>query len=245
LQEAEAAYREAIRLKPDYAEAYCNLGQLLQGQGRFAEALESLRRGHDLGGKSPGWRSPSADWARQCERFVELDRMLPAVLRGEARPATAAEGLELASLCQLPCKRLHAAAARLAADAFAADPKLADDLRQQPRYNAACSAALAAAGQAEDAKRLPDRGALALRRQALDWLRADLAAWAKVVEKAPQARSDVQRTLRHWQQDPDLAGLRDQDALAKLPEPERDACRRLWAEVDALLRRARREPDEP
>jgi hypothetical protein len=70
-----------------------------------------------------------------------------------------------------------------------------------------------------------------------------LAAWAKVAEKGPpQDRAQVQPTLRHWQKGSDLAGLRDPDALAKLPEAERAACRQLWAEVNALLRRMRADP---
>ena len=66
--------------------------------------------------------------------------------------AGAAERIELASFCRW-YKRLYAAAACFYADAFANDPNLAADLRQQHRYNAACSAALAAAGQGEDAWR--------------------------------------------------------------------------------------------
>ena len=42
-------------------------------------------------------------------------------------------------------------------------------------------------------------------------------------------------TLKHWQEDSDLAGLRDAAALAKLPQEERAACKRLWGEVDGLL----------
>jgi hypothetical protein len=37
-----------------------------------------------------------------------------------------------------------------------------------------------------------------------------------------------------------LAGIRDDAELAKLPEPERVAFRKLWADVDALLRKASR-----
>jgi len=78
-----------------------------------------------------------------------------------------------------------------------------------------------------------------LRQQALDWLRADLIAWTKVLESAkPEARATVRQTLQHWQKDPDLAGLRDQAALDKLPAAERDAWQRLWADVGALLQRA-------
>jgi hypothetical protein len=41
--------------------------------------------------------------------------------------------------------------------------------------------------------------------------------------------------MRHWQADPDLAGLRDAVALARLPEGEQAACRDLWARVSSLL----------
>jgi serine/threonine-protein kinase len=44
--------------------------------------------------------------------------------------------------------------------------------------------------------------------------------------------------MRHWQADPDLAGLRDPAELAKLSAEERVACERLWADVAALLQQA-------
>jgi serine/threonine-protein kinase len=239
LDDAIREYRQAIALKPDFAPAHCNLGHALLARGQFRAALQSLRRGHELGTKDPRWPYPSADWVRQCQRLADLDDRLPALLRGADRPQDAQERLALADLCQQRSKRRYAAAARFYAAAFAEQPKLAEDPRGGHRYNAACAAALAAAGQGQDADPLDDQEKARLRRQALDWLRADLTAWAKVVEKdSPQDRALVQRTLQHWQKDPDLAGLRDQDALAKLPEPERDSCRKLWADVDALLRRA-------
>jgi hypothetical protein len=40
------------------------------------------------------------------------------------------------------------------------------------------------------------------------------------------------------QTDADLAGIRDPQPLAKLPEPEQEACRRLWADVASLLKKA-------
>jgi hypothetical protein len=40
------------------------------------------------------------------------------------------------------------------------------------------------------------------------------------------------------QTDPDLAGLRDPAPLAKLPDPEQEVCRKLWADVAALLKKA-------
>jgi hypothetical protein len=131
----------------------------------------------------------------------------------------------------------HAAAARLWSEALAADPKLSDDRRAQYRYNAACAAALAAAGRAEG-EPPPDAAAKAeLRRKALDWLRAELAACSKVLDSAdPKARGAVAPTLQHWKEDADLAGVRDRDALAKLSADERRAWEALWKDVDALLK---------
>jgi tetratricopeptide (TPR) repeat protein len=159
------------------------------------------------------------------ERFTRL-------LQGEEQPASAEESLDLVDLCQR--QGMNAAAARFWATAFAADPRLADDLKTGHRYNAACCAALAAAGQGEDAAKLDDQERTRLRQQALDWLRADLALWDKQLESGqPAARAAVQQQIKHWQQDRDLEGIRDAAALAKLPAEERAACERLWLHVAA------------
>ncbi len=77
------------------------------------------------------------------------------------------------------------------------------------------------------------------RKQAVDWLKADLAAWSTLLEKGPPAaRQSISQTLQHWKADSDLAGLRDAALLAKLPEDEQTACRALWAEVDVLLKKS-------
>jgi hypothetical protein len=47
----------------------------------------------------------------------------------------------------------------------------------------------------------------------------------------------VVQTLRHWQTDPDLAGVRDKEAFATLPEAEREAWRKLWGDVEGLLQK--------
>lgn len=44
--------------------------------------------------------------------------------------------------------------------------------------------------------------------------------------------------MRHWQQDADLAGVRDAATLAKLPEDERKPWRELWDDVETLRQRA-------
>jgi hypothetical protein len=127
----------------------------------------------------------------------------------------------------------------LHADAFAADPKLADDLKAAHRYDAACSAAKAAAGQGKDAAELDGKVRARLCKQALNWLRADLALHTRQLQTGkPADRAAVPKVLKHWQQDSDLVGLRDAAALARLPAEERAACERLWADVSALLAKA-------
>jgi tetratricopeptide (TPR) repeat protein len=245
LDEAESAYRRAIQVKPDYAEAHCNLGQILQEQGRFAEALASRRRGHELGSKQPGWRYPSAQWVQIAERMLVLDKKLPAIVSGEEAPANLGEAVVLASMCQLPYQKRYAASARLYVNAFAAEPRLAADWNQQHRYNAACSAALAAAGQGEDARLLPDKAVAMFRRWALGWLRDDLTAYAKLVEqKNPATNREIRQRLAHWRRDPDLISVRDSQALDRLPDNEHAAWQALWQDMDKLLSRVAKK-DEP
>jgi Flp pilus assembly protein TadD len=229
--EAEQEYREALRVKPDYPEAHGNLGGALLEQGQFREALAELRRGRELGA-----RYPSAARVKDVERLLELDALLTCVRGGAAEPADADAALGFARVCQLT--KRHAAAARLSAAAFDAAPEAVNDLRTGVRYDAACSAALAGCGQGSDAP-AGEMERARLRAQALAWLRADLDARSKQAGSwSPGVSQEAVQALHHWRDDLDLAGVRDADALDRLPEAERAEWRRLWADVDALLQKA-------
>jgi hypothetical protein len=164
----------------------------------------------------PEWGYPSAEWIEDAERKVEVQGRLERVLSGEERPYDALERIAFAEI--LYAKSRYAEAAWMYAEAFAEDASLAEN----NRYNAACSASLEAARGEVDAAAWRDR--------ALEWLRTDLAACAS-------APSKLVATLEHWKQDPDLAAVRDR--LDDLPNPEREAWRSLWAEVDQALAVAR------
>src|SRR5262249_35489841 len=197
--EAVACYNRAIELQPDYAEAHCNMGGVLKEQGRFAEALAAYKRGHQLGTKQPGWRYPSGQWVRESEWVAAMEANVPAFQRGEFQPKDTAERLGLAVVCDV--KKLKHAAARLYAEAFAAAPKLGDEPGTVHRYNAGATAALAAAGQGEDAAQLDDQEMARLRKQALHWLRADLAAYTTLfASDPPPTRDFVRERLQHFQQ---------------------------------------------
>ena len=114
---------------------------------------------------------------------------------------------------------------------LARDHALADDLGSGNRYKAACAAARAADVPGADEARLGETERAGLRRQALDWLRADLAQRAKLRRDGKSGGPP----LTTWRTDTDLAAVRDQAPLAQLPATERDEWRRLWADVDASL----------
>ena len=165
---------------------------------------------------------------------MELYRSIPSFLSGKAQPASASDSAALAQVFH--DKQLHGASARFWEVAFKSQPSIADELTSYNRYNAACAAALAGCGQGKDDPPLDGTTKARWRKQALDWLRADLAAWSKAVaDHTSTSRDYAPQTLQHWKADPDLAALRDPAALAKLPEDEQKACRALWSDVDALL----------
>jgi serine/threonine protein kinase len=228
-EEAIAAYRQALVLDPKDYLVHGALGQALLQQGDFTEARQATQRCLELLPAQHPLRSFVSEQLRQCEQMLALEGKLAAILRGDAKPGDADEQLRLAGLGVL--KKRPAAAARLFAGAFAARPALADDLKAGHRHAAACAAAPAAAGQGQDATGLDAAERTRLRRLALDWLRADLALWAKQAESGtPPQRAALRQTLRNWQQDPNLAGLREEAALEKLPPAERAEWQKLWAE---------------
>ena len=164
---------------------------------------------------------------------------MPGFLAGKITPASPDERIALAKLCGV--KGQYRAAVHFFEEAFAAQPKLADDLDANQRYDAACAAALTGCGQGKDADKIEEKERARRRRQALDWLRADLEAWRRLLEKEPdKARSAarVAKTLQHWLVDSDFAGVRGPEALAKLPEVERRPWEQFWGDVGETLARA-------
>ena len=237
VEEAIACYRKAIELDPRNANTHNNLGTALKDKGQLEEAITSYRHSIEL---SPRFALAVSNLAK-AEILVKSRAKLPAFQNGSYTPATNEERLGLVEWCKI--MKLHRTATSLYSNAFAADPKLADDLESNHRYNAACYAALAAAGQGEDAGKLDDKERMRLRQLAFDWLRADLASRSKQLQTGkPGDRTVVQQTLRFWQKDTDLAGLRDAAPLAKLPAEEQKALAQLWADVNELSKKATENP---
>ena len=172
---------------------------------------------------------------REAEGLIVPD--LPAFLGGRYQPRDNDERFALLGVCWF--EERTAAAARLYAEVFCADPRLAEDLAAAHRYNAACAAALAGGGRGEDGAHLAREDRTRWRAQARSWLELDLAAWARRLDGDRDAdRRLVRAKMAHWLADPDLAGVREPGSLSTLPSEERDAWLGFWKAVHDLLRRA-------
>ena len=223
-----------------------DLGVSLRHTGRFVEALAAFRRAKELASKiaSPqdlpeelrGQLRSLDEAVRRCERLTELDGILGGVRTETVAVTDPVAALELAAFAQQHKNWPHTAV-KLAEKAFSSNPKLADDLSDGHRLTAARAAAAASTGRDDDVERLDSAEKARLRKLALGWLRADLEVWKPRAANPIRSTPDPIQELQHWLRDPDLAGLRDKDALEKLPEEERKEWSALWAEVEELINR--------
>ncbi len=235
--EAVDPLRAAFGLTPEVPTVANDLADALVDEGEFAEALSTYRQAQQF---AAGHRESLASLRAEAgiERvgmLIRLEDSLDAVFAGKAKPKDAAEASSYISLGSI--RKRFAATARFAKAAFASDPRLAEDPLSGTRCNAACAAVLAAAGEGDDADSLTDAERAAWRRQALEWLRAeltrDIASLAGSSSEIVVTAKEMIFGLRH---DPDFDSVREEEELEELPVAERDAWRAFWKDVDAALR---------
>lgn len=187
------------------------------------------------------WRPELADtrdaWVWNVLRREAEGLILPelsAFLEGEHEPSDNDERLALQGACQF--ERRFAASARLYAEAFAADPLLAEDVGTGLRSRAACAAALAGRAGSRSQVIDPDEQAR-WREQSREWLRADVVALRAMLGESG-ARPRIRQIVGGWLAEPGFEGIRDPGWLKELPAEEGARCAGLWADVRALERAA-------
>ncbi|HEY1067307.1 MAG TPA: hypothetical protein VGE52_14395, partial [Pirellulales bacterium] len=214
------------------ARAQSHLGSELAIAGRTAEAILPLQR---------AIRIDPADHVSRRNLAVLLERERR---WGEAADAwsdvLAVEPLNAEARCNLAFAlqqggRFQDAAAEYT-QAFADAPSLAEDLPSLRRYDAARSAAAAASRGTtpHDASvSKVEANPADLRRQSLEWLRADLVGWREQLAEDDQidTRFAVANVLGHWLNEPTLDPIRSPTALAQLPADERAEWEALWKSV--------------
>jgi tetratricopeptide (TPR) repeat protein len=233
-EEAAEAFRQAVTRDP--IPGWSGLAAARLDQGRFADARAATER--LLG---PATDNPLQRQLRRqlqlCDLLLAVEAKLPTILVGKERPTDVPTQLALAEWC-LKHKRLTSTSAGFYASALAAQPSLANDGEAGHRFNAACAAALASCGVGPDASQLDDRRRAELRKQALDWLTAEYDVWAKRHRVGtPGERTVVAQAVRSWQGNEDLAGVRDEQALARLLPGDRRDWETLWSKVATLAAR--------
>ena len=198
------AFKWDVEQLDEPGQAIWELGHTLRCVGRFDDAIATFRRIREMNRVQPGhvWQADAEITATEAERS-QISH-LSVALKGAQPPDTA----EAAALAQFASSRsLHAAAARFWSLALAGNPKMGDDRRASPRYDAARAAALAGCGQGKDEPPPDDAAKAKLRAQSLEWLNTELASWSGALDKKPAPdRVPVVRVFEYWKSDPDLAG---------------------------------------
>jgi tetratricopeptide (TPR) repeat protein len=232
LDEAIAAYRQAIRIEPGNARTHYNLGHALQNQKNLDQAIASYREAIQLDARfASAYKNLGAALAKKGELSEAVTAYRLAI---ELRPNDDGAYNNL-GMALHKRKRFQEASAAFG-KAIALAPK---EARPALRYAAACDAVLAGCGQGEEAATLDDAKRSQLRRQARDWLQDNLRLYRQQFQTGNrQAARMTAAGLSQWQQDTDLALMREPAELAKLSEDERQTWQVFWSDVKELAEQA-------
>jgi tetratricopeptide (TPR) repeat protein len=214
------------------------LGFALLGHGKSDEAVKHLRRYYERRRWEEGRQYPSDAWEEDIRAFVEYAGKLPELVEGRGVPEEPRDLVRLAHLCyQMSYPR---AAARFVKRALAADPELASEVTFYPGSGTLCVTAAAYAGRAAaglglDVVEVDDDQRAELVRTAIAWLRPTLETLRALADGSAAEHTDLRNGLRAWLRAPDFHAFRDEEALERLPEAERELCRAFWAEIRTIL----------
>ena len=211
--------------RPRCALFHFHVGGCYYALGSYDQAVAAQRRAIKLGSDSYfahvalGFSLlATKDWDGAAAELRTAIPLLPSDVRAHT-------GLIMA----LTSADRHTEALEATLAAFRQRPHWAEDPRSHFRYDAACSAANCADGKGVNPP--PPAEGPAYRKQALDFLTAELAAMRKL---AATDRAFVYRMMQHWLVDTDLVSVREPAAVERLPPKERDAWKKLWADVRDL-----------
>lgn len=235
------------------AMAQHGLGEKQQARKSLAAAVLAFDWGAAVADRRDVWICHIL--RREAEAMILPN--LQSFLQAKYQPCDCDERAAFVGTCQF--QGLHGTATRLYAEAFAAEPRLTedliaqcvqratrrsdppsnlDDLSSECRYPIIRSAAMAGCGLGKDSAMLSETERMHCRKQARDWLRADLTVWVRMLDSDSQgSRNLAKKILMSWQNNTDLAGIREPSALNNFSLDERKDWQALWAEVANALKR--------
>src|SRR5262249_39313866 len=125
---------------------------------------------------------------------------------------------------------------RLYAEMLEENPAHAPIRGEFPTWQAAQYAARAGTGPTGDDSPPDKAERTRLRWLALGWMRAELDAWtSQLAPNRPETRRRAADFFHRFQTEPAMAGVRDPQALAGLPNEERAAWQAFWDDLAARM----------
>jgi tetratricopeptide (TPR) repeat protein len=219
--------RRAIEIRPTDGEAYMDLFRLCLLQGDYREAIGYKEKVAKYAGVIV------ETWGLFDELKLEerLKAVVPKVddLRDEDLAA-------MAGLCKK--KGLNRLSSDLYRKALDASRKQASPPGPDLFFEAACASCLTSNSQGDMAGAFNDKERSIYRRRALDWLGKGLDEVSEGLgDRQAVMSGQIVQSLRGLQLTPDLACIRDEAELAKLPSEERAVVRSLWERLATVLSR--------
>lgn len=220
--------------QPDSPFAYYYLSQLHERRGDYAAALRAYEDAYSRRGNAAGFNPRFEDDLARVKRKKALAEKIAAVAAGKEK-LPPVEVVPFAKICVGQEK--FVTAARYYSVAFTDQPDLLKDRKAGLRPAAAAAALRAGLGQGPEGKTLPEAERTHHRKQALDWMTAELAEVERLFAKVGEREFfDVQALVNTW-----LADLFGGDVpdLGVFPAAERERWHQLLEKANDLAHRAR------
>ena len=138
----------------------------------------------------------------------------------------------------LSIKKKYDASATEFVSAFGEGINASNNFYLQYGYAAARAAVQAGCGDADDGSLLSDAQKTQRLTEALHWLELTLSSYSALFDRdADNQGPQIKRILTLWLNDPDLASVRDEQQLAKLPRTAQEQWEKLWNDVKSMITR--------
>jgi len=235
---ATELWRKGAEYNPKNEWLHLQLGYDHIEQGRLEEARRSFDRYQELACGPAERKVPAEAWSRWRDGLIEAARHLPAVERGEDPEMEPRARLRLGAI--LYHVGIHDICFASLERAFREDPSLLSEIGPYHYPMLMVGVAARAAGCMAIGWGCPAQSPTAeeretWRRRAREWTARTLDQWEKhPVERTELNVPSVAIALMEFERTGEMAAIRVDTFLEKLPEEERAECRALWARLDRM-----------
>jgi len=235
----------ALALSPELPFAQCNYGLCLLELGRFDEALEWLRRGHEAAQRSAeDWPHPSAGWIAEAESRIAMASWIRRIDTSPTIPSTPEDCALVAQVAF--CMGLDRTALRFHARTLEIDPDYPEKSPPGFLFEAARAAVRWSLGESElpegevpraDRERPDAEECREWLERARGWLERELSGWDRRIESGAASLDEARGALSAWPHTPLLGPLLQGAFPQQFPPEEREVWQTLGERFQAQLSR--------